>query len=99
MAKKKLSDLEMPDKKASEQEGEDLFGDLAAEPMDEMAPINEELAKASDEELVAECEARGFKVERPEEEKAEVENESEMPEEISPSNEELGSSEERPNIA
>jgi hypothetical protein len=105
MAKKKLSELAMPEKKASDQEGEDLLGDLTAEPMDgEMAPMNEELAKASDDELVKELESRGFKVEGPKEAKAEEKNygemeEGEMPEEVSPSNEALGSSEERSNIA
>jgi hypothetical protein len=98
MAKKKLSDLEMPDKKASEQEGEDLLGDLTAEPGEEGEPVNEELAKASDDELVKELESRGFKCEGPKEDKGEREA-FEMPEEVSPSNEALGSSEERGNIA
>jgi hypothetical protein len=91
--KKQLAKLQMPMKKKEEMEGDEMLQDLdmgeeeAPELEDEASPADlsedkAELADLSDDDLLAECEKRGLKVEKAE--PVEPEDSEEMPEEITP---------------
>jgi hypothetical protein len=95
MARKELSKLQMPMKKKEDMEGDEMLQELdmgegeeeeAPELEDESSPADmsedmSELANLSDDDLLAECEKRGLKVEKaaPEEENTDA-----IPEEITP---------------